>query len=62
MENCKNCIFYVLWYDEQRQEDDDKIIIGQEKNADKHFCFMYEKGIPHEIWENKTKCQHKHKK
>lgn len=55
MENCKNCILYDSEYDELRQSGNDVIKDG---NAEKHYCRMWKDGIPNEIWDGKTKCQH----
>ena len=55
MENCKNCIFYDLEYDELRQSGNDVI---KDSNANNHYCRMCKDGIPEEVWNKKTKCQH----
>lgn len=56
MENCKKCIFYNKAYDDLRRRADDKILIGAEQK-DRHFCIVYEDGIPEDIASDLLDCR-----
>lgn len=53
MENCKNCIFYDVEYDNLIQSGNDKT------NKEKYYCRMWKDGIPTDISNDKIKCKYK---
>ena len=61
-DNCKNCLFYAEYYDEMYQQEYDE----EDESVDEdipqpipHFCIDYtSSGIPDDIWNGKTKCNH----
>lgn len=58
MKQCKTCIFYKKEYDEMRQSWDDIIVIGQDYIV-KHYCGLYDKGIPASIVNDAKKCEYR---
>ncbi len=54
MKQCKTCLAYDKFYDSARMETDD-VIHGRIKTR-KHFCIMYDGGIPDWVIEDKKKC------
>ena len=53
---CDQCRFYNAEYDEMRQQYDDVIKIGDEK--EKHHCPMYESQIPDEVYYDNKDCKY----
>lgn len=54
---CEKCLIYNKLYNELRQKNDDAIN-EKEKNVQKHFCFMYIKGIPEKITHKNADCNY----
>lgn len=57
MKQCEQCLCYDKEYDELRQSGYDTIIIGQH-NAQKHYCWSYNKEIEIDIVNDIVNCKH----
>ena len=53
---CSKCLFYDEKYDNFRQEYDDVIVVDNDQPP-KHFCLLYESGIPSNIFYDGNACK-----
>lgn len=56
MENCKHCFLYDEVYDALRQRGNDVIKLSEE-GREKHYCIVYEEGIPEPVADDTEICR-----
>ena len=56
MEECKNCMNYRKYYDDFLAMFDDELIVNAPQKR-KHYCLLFQDGIPDVIVDDKEKCE-----